>query len=126
MKTKNNENRIEWLESQPIVQYWIKFSSKTLAEQHEVIAKYEKHLEEAKSSELGKLYLATKEALRKGDLAEVRANGRLAREILASGDYEKTEPFDPAFIGSQHLVKEYRDLTEHTSFKNMVEQYVRG
>jgi uncharacterized coiled-coil protein SlyX len=120
MKTKNTEKRIEWLESQPIVQYWIEFSSKSLAEQHEVIAKYEKHLEDAKSSELGKLYLDTREALRKGDIKQVRANGRLARKILASGDYAKTEPFDPAFIGSQHLVKEYRDLTEHTSFKAMV------
>lgn len=108
---KSDSERIMDLEEMEVVKYYISFSAKSGIEQHGIINDYDLYLKLARTSEAGKIYIETRKALLEKNFNEVKRLGQVARELFASGDYEKApEPFDPKYIGNQSQVSEYRQL----------------
>ncbi len=107
-----NNKRIEWLEKLDCVKYYISFSAKSGTEQHQIIKDYNIYIALAKDSKPGKLYQASRTALKENNMAEVKRLGVIAREMLADNDFEPApQPFDPSFIGNKTQVQEYRQRT---------------
>ena len=116
IKKISDDQRLEQLETMPVVKYYISFSAKSGLEQHNIIKDYDLYLKMSEESNAGKLYLETRKALATNDMETVRVCGSRARDILANGDYELApQPFDPKFIGNQAQVAEYRQLIAKTT-----------
>ncbi len=98
-----------------VVKYYISFSKKSPKERNKILNDYEAYLLISLSSSAGLIYKESREALKRGNLKELKRLGAVSREKLANDDFEPApQPFDPKFIQNQQSVVEYRSLIAET------------